>query len=240
VLTVPATVAVAVTCVSFPPSLSFVSFSGLSVAALALVLPLGTVWVVVDVSVDGVAFGRNVPAVLDRPGAVGVVPSVMTVRCVGVMATLATGDVVVPVAKASVVRVDCAVDARVEGVGGVRARRCGALLVAVGERSCRSVERAGYLVDPTDGDPYPRSRYLRPHRVDDRAHGRSRGAGDDEEVGVGRGRSGGPMAPRDLGLEREPDAGAPGRRDDQHVWAACGRAEQQGGQAHRNAPSRQA
>lgn len=226
VLTVPATVAVAVTCASFPASMSFVSFSGLCVARLALVLPLGTVWVVVDVSANGVAFGRNVPAVLDRPGAVGVVASVMTARCVGPMASLATVDVMVAVEKASVIRVDRAVDAPVEGVGGMRALRCGALLIAVGERSCRGVERAGHVVDPTDGDPYPRSRYLRPHRVDDRAHGRSWGAGYDEEVGVGRGRSGGPMAPCDLGLEREPDGGAPRCRDDQHVWAACGGAEQ--------------
>ena len=143
--------------------------------------------------------------------AVGVMPPGRTIESVGVMATVDVVDV-----------------------------RLSALLVAVGERSCRSVERAGRSVDLSDGDSYPWSRYLRPYRVDDRAHGRSRGAGDDKEVGVGRGRSGGPAAPRDLALEREPYAGAPWRRDDQHVRAACSHAEQQGGQVHRKAPSRQA
>lgn len=114
------------------------------------------------------------------------------------------------------------------------------LMGEIGQLPLSVIERWRRGVRAVQVDPDPGSGNLAPEVLDDRSQGWSGGTGDHQQVGVSHGRRCGPPSPGQFGFQRQTRGGGPHGRHHQDVRSAGAGTQEQSGQVHRSAPSRQA
>ncbi|MCY7342531.1 MAG: hypothetical protein LH603_11975 [Pseudonocardia sp.] len=115
-----------------------------------------------------------------------------------------------------------------------------ALVIRVGQQSSTGVQGRVHVVGSPDIDASSGRRHHGPDMIEDGTEIVAGDAGDHQQIGVGRAGRERPTAPRQLSLHPHPHGGATDGRNEQDMRPAGPDAQQDPGQVHRSAPSRQA
>ncbi|MFI0450285.1 hypothetical protein [Actinomadura sp. 6N118] len=116
----------------------------------------------------------------------------------------------------------------------------GTLVIAMGERFRRFLQKPRHLVPKTHVDAYSRRGDLLPHAPRSRLKLLNRLSADNKEIRLGWSEGRPPAAPPDLPFPGQAHSGVSGHRHDQRPRPLGRQPEQRLAQTHRKAPSRQA